>query len=127
MMTTMIGNHSKFNARAADRDRVREFYGDVVGCTITKQSKEVDYFRLGDDFFIAALYDGRHALAEDDAVKATWFEIKTNDPDGLVARIRAFGATELETWDKDHVYVQAPGGQVFRVVGVDEDLARFES
>lgn len=126
MPTTSIGNHAKFTARPADRTRVRRFYEDVLGCTITKRSNEVDFYRLGDDFFIAAIYDGR-VLSDEDALKAMWLEIKTDEPSVLSARIREFGVTELDAWDKDHLYFQAPGGQVFRVVGIAEDLTRFQS
>lgn len=126
MMTTSIGNHAKFTAKPADREHIRRFYQDVLGCTITKRSDEVDFFRLGDDFFFAAIYDD-NVLPDDEAVKATWLELRSKDAAGLSKRIRDFGVTELDTWEKDRLYFQAPGGQVFRVVGVDEDLSRFES
>jgi hypothetical protein len=41
-------------------------------------------------------------------------------------KILAFGVKEIETWDKAHLYFQAPGGQVFRLVGDGEDLSKFE-
>jgi|SRR5581483_5549109 len=126
MISTSIGNHAKFTARPEDRERIRHFYKDVLGCAITKRSNAVDYFRLGDDFFIAAIYDGR-VLPDEDATKATWLEIKADDPAALTNRIRAFGVTELDTWEKGRLYFQAPGGQVFRVAGKDEDLSQFES
>lgn len=125
-----IGNHAKFTARTADRSRIRRFYQDVLGGTITKRSNEVDFFRLGAPsggaFFIAAIYDDR-VLPEEEQVKSIWLELRAADPAALSAKIRAFGVTELETWEKDRLYFQAPGGQVFRVVGTEEDLSRFES
>lgn len=121
-----IGNHAKFTARPTDRERVRRFYRDVLGCAITKRSNEVDYFRLGNDFFIAAIYEHR-VLPDEEQVKAIWLELRAADAAELSAQIRAFGVTELDTWEKDRLYFQAPGGQVFRVVGADEDLSRFES
>jgi hypothetical protein len=39
--------------------------------------------------------------------------------------IVSFGVTVLEVPDP-HLYFQAPGGQVFRLVGVDEDLSKYE-
>lgn len=126
MITTSIGNHAKFTARPGDRTRIREFYQDVLGCMITKQSNEVDFLRLGDNFFFAAIYDD-NVLPEGEGVKATWLELRSNDPAALSKRIRDYGVTELDTWEKDRLYFQAPGGQVFRVVGTHEDLSRFES
>jgi hypothetical protein len=125
-----IGNHAKFTARPADRERVRRFYQDVLGCAIMKCSNEIDFFRLGDgsgdDFFIAAIYEDR-VLSADEQVKAIWLELRAQNPAALSAKIRAFGVTELDTWEKDRLYFQAPGGQVFRVVGAGEDLSRFEA
>ncbi|MBX6331268.1 MAG: VOC family protein [Gemmatimonadaceae bacterium] len=124
-----IGNHAKLTARPADRSHIRQFYQEVLGGTITKRSTEADFFRLGapsgGHFFIAAIYDGR-VLPAEDQVKSIWLELRTADPAVLSAKIRAFGVTELDTWEKNRLYFQAPGGQVFRVVGADEDLSRFE-
>ena len=124
--TASIGNHAKFTARPADRARIRDFYQNVLGCNITRRSNEMDFFRLGDDFFFAAIYDGK-VLPDDEAVKSVWLELKSSDPAALARRIREFGVTELDTWEKDRLYFQAPGGQVFRVAGTDENLSRFES
>lgn len=126
MITTSIGNHAKFTAQPSDRPTIRRFYRDVLGCTITKRSNEIDFFRLGDNFFFAAIYDEEAPLGGE-AVKSIWLELKSNDPAALSQRIREFGVTELDTWDKDRLYFQAPGGQVFRVVGIGDDLSRFES
>lgn len=126
MITTSIGNHAKFTAQPSDRPTIRQFYRDVLGCTITKRSNEIDFFRLGDNFFFAAIYDEDAPLGGE-AVKSIWLELKSNDPAALSQRIREFGVTELDTWDKDRLYFQAPGGQVFRVVGIGDDLSRFES
>jgi catechol 2,3-dioxygenase-like lactoylglutathione lyase family enzyme len=126
MIANSIGNHAKFTARPGDRARIREFYQDVLGCTITRRSNEVDFLRLGDNFFFAAIYDN-NVLPDDEGTKAIWLELRSNDPAALSQRIRDFGVTELDTWEKDRLYFQAPGGQVFRVVGTDEDLSRFEA
>ena len=126
MSPASIGNHAKITARPADRDRVRQFYQNVLGCEVTKRSNEVDFFRFGNDFFVAALYDGR-VLPEKEQVKSIWLELRADDPAALSRKIREFGVIELDTWEKDRLYFQAPGGQVFRVVGQHEDLSRFES
>jgi catechol 2,3-dioxygenase-like lactoylglutathione lyase family enzyme len=126
MVTASIGNHAKFTARPSDRPRIRAFYKDVLGCTITKQTNEIDFIRLGNDFFFAAIYD-ENVLPTDEVAKSIWLELKSDNPAGLSQRIRDYGVTELDTWEKDRLYFQAPGGQVFRVVGADEDLSRFEA
>jgi hypothetical protein len=40
-------------------------------------------------------------------------------------RIVSFGVKVLDVPDP-HLYFQAPGGQVFRLVGIGEDLSAFE-
>lgn len=125
MITASIGNHAKFTARPSERTSIRTFFQDVLGCTVTKRSNEIDFFRLGDNFFFAAIYD-ENALPETEAVKSIWLELKSDNPSALSQRIREFGVTELDTWEKDRLYFQAPGGQVFRVVGTNENLSRFE-
>jgi hypothetical protein len=39
--------------------------------------------------------------------------------------ITAFGVRVLDVPDP-HLYFQAPGGQMFRLVGVNEDLSKYE-
>jgi hypothetical protein len=51
-------------------------------------------------------------------LKYTWLEAKK--------KILAFGVKEVNSPNKAHLYFQAPGGQVFRLVGADEDLSKFE-
>jgi hypothetical protein len=51
--------------------------------------------------------------------------LKTADVSELIEKIAAFGVRRLEVPDP-HLYFQAPGGQVFRVVGLREDLSVYE-
>jgi hypothetical protein len=81
--------------------------------------------RLGDDFYIAFLYeDEGAALDEDGFLKAIYLELRAGVED-LRQRIVAFGVRVLEVPDP-HLYFQAPGGQVFRLAGTNEDLSRYE-
>ena len=125
MANVSFGGHSKFSALSSDRDRIRKFYCDVLGCNMTKKSNQVDYFKMGNDCFIAALYEDT-VLSDSDLLKSIWLEIKARNADDMKRKILAFGVKEIETWDKAHLYFQAPGGQVFRLVGDGEDLSRFE-
>jgi hypothetical protein len=62
MAKLTFGNHSAVRVRRAERARIREFYGDVLGCKLTRQFDDKDDFRIGDDFQIAFLYEsGRGA------------------------------------------------------------------
>jgi hypothetical protein len=80
---------------------------------------------MGDDVFVTFLYEDS-ALAESEWLKSIWLEIKADDVPAMKQKIIAFGVKEVNSRDKAHLYFQAPGGQVFRLVGTDEDLSRFE-
>ena len=41
-------------------------------------------------------------------------------------KILDFGVKEINSNDKTHLYFQAPGGQVLRLVGIDEDMSFYE-
>jgi catechol 2,3-dioxygenase-like lactoylglutathione lyase family enzyme len=126
MAKVALGNHSAVRVPRTERDAVRRFYRDVLGGEITRESDLKDDFRLGGGFYIAFLYeDEGAALAESGFLQAIYLELKTDDVDGLRQRIVAFGVKVLDVPDP-HLYFQAPGGQVFRLVGIDEDLSRYE-
>ena len=126
MAKVMLGNHSAVRVPRSERDRVRRFYRDVLGCRIMRESDQKDDIRLGDDFYIALLYEDEGvALDESDFLRAIYLELKTDEVDLLRRRIVDFGVRVLDVPDP-HLYFQAPGGQVLRLVGIDEDLSRYE-
>jgi catechol 2,3-dioxygenase-like lactoylglutathione lyase family enzyme len=125
MATVSIGNHSKVIVSHADQERVRSFYRDVLGCTLTKQTQNIDFIRFPEGFFLAVLYQERTSTPEN-LRESIWLELRTEDPASLRRKITDFGVYTIEMPGAEHLYFQAPGGQVFRVVGTGEDLSRFE-
>ncbi len=125
MAHVSIGNHSKIVALRTEQARIRAFYEDVLGCELTKKTPDVDYIRFEDNFFLAVLYQDQ-ALSAADARSSIWLELRSDDPAALDRRILDFGVHRIEMPDAEHLYFQAPGGQVFRVVARGEDLSRFE-
>ena len=124
-MTISIGNHSKLTAGRADQPRIRTFYRDVLGCELTKQTPDVDYIKLGPAFHLAVLYQDVAPAPEVLALGA-WLELVSPQPEELGKRVLDFGVHRFEIPGADHLYFQAPGGQVFRIVRQGEDLSRFE-
>ena len=126
MAKVIFGNHSSVIVPRQDRQRIRQFYCDVLGGQITKAQDERDFIRLGDDFYVVFLYgdvpDESEFLR---SVRSVWLEIKSDDVEGMIRKILAFGVRKLELPDP-HLYFQAPGGQVLRLVGIDEDLSFYE-
>jgi catechol 2,3-dioxygenase-like lactoylglutathione lyase family enzyme len=126
MVKVAFGNHSAVVVSRTEQDRIREFYRDVLGCTITRESDQKDDFRMGDNFYIAFLYENEGvALDESSFLKSTYLELKADNVEEMKQNIVAFGVKVLEVQDP-HLYFQAPGGQVFRLVGIDEDLSKYE-
>ena len=125
MANVSIGNHSKIVARHSDQERIRAFYGGVLGCALTKESRDVDYIRFHGGFFVAVLYQDTVPSPEE-LQQSIWLELRSDEPAKLRKKIVDFGVTEIPLPGADHLYFQAPGGQVFRLVADGEDLSRFE-
>jgi len=117
-----LGSRSKINAHPSVRSRLQSFYRDILGCDVGKGPQhpggpeDTDLIRFADDFTIVVHYDDA-ALGEAALKKAIWLELVTDDTAQLEQRIQRFGILPFDYFDKDHFYFQAPGGQVFRVVG----------
>lgn len=56
MAKVIFGNHSSVIVPRQDRQKIRQFYCDVLGGEVTKAQEERDFIRLGDNFYIAFLY-----------------------------------------------------------------------
>ncbi|MGI5491013.1 VOC family protein [Microtetraspora malaysiensis] len=126
MAKVIFGNHSAVRVSQTEKDRIRRFYRDVLGCEITRESDQKDDFRMGGDFYIAFLYENEGvALDESRFLKAIYLELKTDNVEEMRQKIVAFGVKVLEVPDP-HLYFQAPGGQVLRLVGINEDLSKYE-
>jgi catechol 2,3-dioxygenase-like lactoylglutathione lyase family enzyme len=126
MAKVIFGNHSAVRVPRAEKDRIRKFYRDVLGCEITREGDQKDDFRMGDNFYIAFLYENESvALDESGFSKAVFLELQTDNVEEMRQKIVAFGVTVLDVPDP-HLYFQAPGGQVLRLVGIGEDLSEYE-
>jgi len=92
---------------------------------VIPKSKGMDLIRLGTGFYIGAVYDDS-ALSDADRLNSIWLDLRTEDPDGLKQKILEFGCKQVGFWDKEHFYFQAPGGQVFRLVGKTEAMSKWQ-
>jgi catechol 2,3-dioxygenase-like lactoylglutathione lyase family enzyme len=119
----IFGNHTAVFAARSEQDRIRKFYCDVLGCKVRVKTNEVDRFQL-DDLHFCFVYQST-ALDENDFLKAIHLELKTDNTEEMKQKILAFGIKKLDVPDP-HLYFQAPGGQVFRLVDINEDLSPYE-
>jgi catechol 2,3-dioxygenase-like lactoylglutathione lyase family enzyme len=127
MAKVLFGNHSSVIVPQQDRESIHKFYCDVLGGKITKAEPERDFVRLGEDFYIVFLYgdvpDGSEFVR---SARAIWLEIKSDDVEQMRRRILESGLVRTLEVPDPHLYFQAPGGQCFRLVGIDEDLSFYE-
>ena len=77
-----------------------------------------------DDVHFCFVYQSA-ALDESDFLKAIYLELKTDNTEEMKQTILAFGVKKLDVPDP-HLYFQAPGGQVFKLVGSNEDLSPYK-
>jgi catechol 2,3-dioxygenase-like lactoylglutathione lyase family enzyme len=126
MAKVIFGNHAAVIVPRTERERVRKFYCDVLGCIITRESDQKDDMRMGDNFYIGFIYG--EAADESEFLrtgKSVWLEIKSDNVEEMRRKILGCGVRKLDIPDS-HLYFQAPGGQVLRLVGINEDLSKYE-
>ena len=122
-MKISFGENSKLVVKPDSREKIRKFYGNVLGCRIVEK-EDVDIVWIGTSFHIAMRYEVT-ASSEDDLLNSIWLELRVDEPNELKKRILEFGIKEIEYWDKEHFYFQAPGGQVFRLVQNTEEMTKW--
>jgi catechol 2,3-dioxygenase-like lactoylglutathione lyase family enzyme len=140
MARVFFGNHSAIRVNLSERDRIRKFYCEILGGKIIRELEGKDDICIGDNFYIAFLYnsgDGRGAdkgvnyaaenvLSDEEFLKAIFLELKADNVEEVRQKIVDFGVRVIDVPDPN-LYFQAPGGQVFRLVGINEELSKYES
>jgi catechol 2,3-dioxygenase-like lactoylglutathione lyase family enzyme len=128
MARVILGNHAAVVVPRQERDNVRRFYCDVLGFRTTRRCGDKDDLQLGegDCFHLSIIYgdvpDESELLRSG---RSIYLELKSDDVDAMRQKVIDTGVTVIETPDP-HLYFQAPGGQVFRLVGIHEDLTQYE-
>ena len=57
-----------------------------------------------------------NGLDDQQAQKGLWLELQTDDVEVLQQKVQAFGLKRIVHPHTSFFYIQAPGGQVFRIV-----------
>jgi catechol 2,3-dioxygenase-like lactoylglutathione lyase family enzyme len=128
MAKVIVGNHAAVVVPRHERNRVRAFYCDVLGFRTTRETDDKDDLQLGEDdcFYLSIVYgdvpDESEFLRSG---RSVYLELKCDDVEAMRQRIVGAGVMVMEVPDP-HLYFQAPGGQVFRLVGIREDLTEYE-
>ena len=126
MAKLILGNHSSVIVPRQDREDICKFYRDVLGGTVAKAQDERDFILIGDNSYIVFLYgDVPDSSDFSRTARSMWLELKSDNVEEMRERILASGVRILDVPDP-HLYLQAPGGQCWRLVGIDEDLSFYE-
>lgn len=81
---------------------------------------------MGDNFYIGFIYGDAPDESEFLRTgKSVWLEIKSDNVEEMKQKILDCGVRKVDMPDS-HLYFQAPGGQVLRLVGINEDLSKYE-
>jgi catechol 2,3-dioxygenase-like lactoylglutathione lyase family enzyme len=126
MAKIAFGNHASVLVPRQEREAIRKFYCDVLGGRVTKADPERDFVRLGDNFFGFLYGDVADESTFLRSFRAIWLEIKSDNVEETSRKILESGLVRKLEVPDPHLYFQAPGGQVLRLVGTDEDLSFYE-
>jgi len=131
-----LTNTAHLYARVAEKERLLRFFTEVLGLSPRKLSPRkvfVAYVTDKEPMYAVTFSNGAglsveftdDALTDQAAERGAWLELTVTDRDVVEAKARAFGAKRIVHPATPFVYLQAPGGQVFRIVGRDDqkDLA----
>jgi hypothetical protein len=120
-----IGNHLKMTLARELRPRTREFYAKTLELKVLESPvKDLDLYQFPGGFVLGIFFTDAAAevLSESDHLKATWLELKVEDPIAWKKRLVDFGVRAVDFSDTSRFYFQAPGGQVFRLAPLDGSL-----
>ena len=123
MTNVSLGEHSKLMANPGDRHRAEVLHtgARLPGNEGIRKNRYLSHLdRLLPGCRVRRFRSQRGGWFEVDLA-----ELRAPQPEALKTRILEFGIEEVPFWDKEHFYFQAPGGQVFRLVGKTEDMSRW--
>jgi len=119
-------NTAHIYARVSEKERLLRFFTEVLG--LSPREVTVAYVTANEPMYAVTFANGaalsveftNDALTDQAAERGAWLELSVTDRDVVVAKALAFGAKRIVHPATPFVYLQAPGGQVFRIVGRDD-------
>jgi len=120
-----LSNSIHLYARPDTKEQLLEFFTSVLGLQAVESSDAVGSpepiyafaFANGASLSVEFTED---ALSDQQAQRGAWLELRTDDAVGLQQKVQAFGLPRVIHPYTPFFYIQAPGGQVFRIVSSKE-------
>jgi hypothetical protein len=117
---TSLGNNAHLFARPYRRDELRRLFETVLECGPVAT---VEHPGMAEPMLVVRFPHGGALSIEfiegaddsDEPRRATWLELRADDPAALMRNVLAAGVREVKHPGHPH-YFMAPGGQVFTVV-----------
>jgi hypothetical protein len=121
-----LTNTAHLYAQGSERQRLLRFFTEVLG--LSPREVTAAYVTAKKPMYAVTFSNGAglsveftdDALTDQAAERGAWLELTVTDRDAVEVKARAFGAKRIVHPATPFVYLQAPGGQVFRIVGHDE-------
>ncbi len=108
-----MSNRVHIFARPESREDLVDYFTNILECTVLPAPLLVFAFPGGGSFSVEFTED---SLDVGQARRGAWFELRTDDPDGLKKKVEQAGLPRVEYAGNNFYYFQAPGGQVWRIV-----------
>ena len=120
-----LSNSIHLYARPEAKERFLEFFTNILGLEAVVSADAVGSpepiyaFKFSNGASISVEFT-EDALSDLQARRGAWLELRTDDALELQQKVQAFGLKRVIHPFTPFFYIQAPGGQVFRIVSSKE-------
>jgi hypothetical protein len=117
-----LSNDVHLYARPDSREPLLAFFTEMLGLQVREVTRA--YLHSAEAMFAVTFSNGaslsvefaEDALSEQQAERGAWLELRTEDAAALQSKVLQAGLKRIVHPKTPFFYVQAPGGQVFRIV-----------
>ena len=122
-----LSNSIHIYARPDTKEKFLEFFTSILGLEAVESSDAVGSpepiyaFKFSNGASLSVEFT-EDALDDQQAQRGAWLELRTDDALGLQQKVLAAGLSRVIHPFTPFFYIQAPGGQVFRIVSSEVSL-----
>jgi hypothetical protein len=120
-----LSNSIHLYARPGTKEKFLEFFTSILGLEAAESSDAVGSpepiygFKFSNGASLSVEFT-EDALDDQQAQRGAWLELRTDDAAGLQQKALAFGLPRVVHPYTPFFYIQAPGGQIYRIVSGKE-------
>jgi uncharacterized protein YndB with AHSA1/START domain len=123
-MTAISASYHLY-ARPDTKQQVLAFFTTVLGLDVVVRSvaggspNPIYVFTFANNAHLSVEFT-EDALSDEQALRGAWLELRADNAAELQQKMQAFGLKRIVHPSTPYFYIQAPGGQVFRIVENEE-------